>query len=77
MRLQLDNSDISFDKLTEEDLGNMKGTSLLWGALLSRLGKVDFEQLPGGCTLGLRPLEPIYKVFRDLGLVWIRQTEVL
>jgi UDP-N-acetylglucosamine 1-carboxyvinyltransferase len=66
--LEIDNSDISFRSLTEEDLGDMKGVSLLWGALLSRFGKVDFKDLPGGCTLGLRPLEPIYKVFRDLGV---------
>src|SRR3989344_8244217 len=68
MEIEIDNSDINFNKMTKEDLGNMKGTSLLWGALLSRFGKVDFEQLPGGCTLGFRPLEPIYKVFRDLGV---------
>ena len=29
--LKIDNSKITFDQLTEEDLGNMKGTSLLWG----------------------------------------------
>ncbi len=73
-KLLLDNTNINFDKLTQEDLGNMKGTSLLWGALLSRFGQVDFEKLPGGCTLGIRSLEPIYKVFRDLG-VTIKQTE--
>ena len=67
--LEVDNSKISFESLTQEDLGNMKGSSLLWGALLSRFGKVDFRDLPGGCTLGIRPLEPIYKVFRDLGVV--------
>ncbi len=66
--LEIDNSNISFRSMTEDDLGNMKGVSLLWGALLSRFGKVDFRNLPGGCTLGLRPLEPIYKVFRDLGV---------
>lgn len=66
--LILDNSELSFKRLTKEDLGNMKGTSLLWGALLSRFGKVDCEDLPGGCTLGLRPLEPIYSSMRELGV---------
>ncbi|MBU0570025.1 UDP-N-acetylglucosamine 1-carboxyvinyltransferase, partial [Patescibacteria group bacterium] len=65
---KIDNSSISFDKLTAEDLGNMKGMVLLWGALLARFGKVDFTSLPGGCTLGIRPFEPIFKVFRDLGV---------
>ncbi len=72
--LKIDNSKITFDQLTEEDLGNMKGTSLLWGALLARFGKVDFRNLPGGCTLGLRPFEPAYRAFRDLG-VYIKETE--
>jgi len=72
--LKIDNSKITFDQLTEEDLGNMKGTSLLWGALLARFGKVDFRDLPGGCTLGLRPFEPAYQAFRNLG-VYIKETE--
>ena len=67
-RLTIDNTKLSFEKLTLEDLGNMKGTSLLWGALLARFGKVDFSKLPGGCSLGIRPVEPAYKAFRDMGI---------
>lgn len=67
-KLVIDNKNVSFRNLTEEDLGNMKGTALLWGALLSRFGKVDFRDLPGGCTLGIRPFEPAYKAMRDLGV---------
>ena len=73
-RMVIDNGKVSFEKLTEEDLGNMKGTSLLWGALLARFGKVDFRDLPGGCTLGIRPFEPVYRAFRDLG-VDIKETQ--
>lgn len=67
-KLVIDNTNLTFEQLTHEDLGNMKGVSLLWGGLLSRFGKVDFEELPGGCTLGIRSLEPIYKVFKDFGV---------
>jgi UDP-N-acetylglucosamine 1-carboxyvinyltransferase len=67
-KMVIDNRTVSFDKLTKDDLGNMRGTSLLWGALLSRFGKVDTEDFPGGCTLGFRSLEPIYKVFKDFGV---------
>ena len=67
-KLTIDNSDINFLKLSEEDLGSMKASSLLWGGLLGRFKKVDFRELPGGCTLGLRPFEPFYKAFRDLGV---------
>lgn len=64
----IDNKNITFEKMNKGELGDMKGTSLLWGGLLGRFGKVDFSDLPGGCTLGIRPLEPIYKAFRDLGV---------
>lgn len=70
----LDNTNVSFEQLNHDDLGNMRGTALLWGGLLARFGKVDFEELPGGCTLGVRSLEPIYKVFKDFG-VDIDETE--
>lgn len=72
--LSIDNKKVSFEKLTRQDLGNMKGTSLLWGALLARFGRVDFRDLPGGCSLGLRPFEPIYFALRELGTS-IKETE--
>ncbi len=46
----------------------MKGTSLLWGPMLARFKKVLFSQLPGGCTLGVRPLGPQFDSFKDLGV---------
>jgi len=72
--LELDNSTLDFLALTEEDLGSIKASALLWGGLLGRFKKVDFSQLPGGCTLGIRPFEPFYKSFRDLG-VEVKDTE--
>lgn len=66
--MELDNSKLDFLALTEDDLGKIKASALLWGGLLGRFGKVDFSQLPGGCTLGIRPFEPFYKAFRDLGI---------
>ena len=66
--LKIDNSNLSFTELNPEDLGNIRGTSLLWGPMLARWGKIDFAGLPGGCTLGFRTLEPHYEAFRDLGV---------
>lgn len=66
--LKINNSKISFLNLGREDLGNMRGTSLLWGAMLARFKKVIFNELPGGCTLGFRTLDPHYSAFRDLGV---------
>jgi len=64
----VNNSNLKFEKLDREDLGNMKGISLLWGPMLARFGKVKFQELPGGCTLGCRTLGPHYQAFRDLGV---------
>lgn len=66
--LSLDNSNLSLQNLNRDDLGNMKGTSLLWGPLLARFGTVVFDDLPGGCTLGNRPLDAHYEAFKDLGV---------
>lgn len=66
--MELDNSVLSYKGLDREDLGNMKGTSLLWGPMLARFREVAFEDLPGGCTLGFRTLDPHYTAFRELGV---------
>lgn len=66
--LIIDNSKLRYTKLDHEDLGNMKGVSLLWGPMLARFKKVSFSDLPGGCTLGFRTLGPHYRAFRDLGV---------
>lgn len=67
-KLYIDNSGLNFHRFTKEDLGDMKGTSMLWGAMLGRFGKSDFEELPGGCTLGARPVDTHFVALRDLGV---------
>lgn len=66
--MEIDNKNIRFKDLDQEDLGNMRGTSLFWGPMLARFKKVNFKNLPGGCTLGIRPLDPHYRAFKDLGV---------
>lgn len=68
-QLIIDNSRLTLANIGQEELGNMRGTSLLWGPMLARFGKFSFEELPGGCSLGVRPLDPHYQAFRDLGVV--------
>lgn len=67
-KITIDNSKLKLENVTKEDLGNMKGMSLLWGPMLARFCKVAFEGLPGGCTLGFRTLTPHYQAFTDLGV---------
>lgn len=66
--LVIDNSNVNAKGLGRDELGNMRGTALLWGPMLARFGSVNFEELPGGCTLGARPLNPHYDAFASLGV---------
>ncbi len=66
--LTIDNSKLIYDRVSKENVGNMRGMSLLWGPMLSRFGKVEFEELPGGCTLGIRSLGPHYDAFKSLNV---------
>jgi len=66
--LHIDNRDLHFHRFTKAEIGDMKGTAMLWGAMLGRFGKSDFEDLPGGCTLGARPIDAHFAAFRDLGV---------
>ena len=66
--ITVDNSQVSNSTLGKEDLGHMRGTSLLWGPALARFKKIAFDELPGGCTLGARPLDAHYQAFKDLGV---------
>lgn len=66
--LKIDNSKLTLKNLGPEDLGKIRGTSLLWGPILGRFGKINFTGLPSGCTLGYRTLEPHFQAFDDLGV---------
>ena len=69
--LSIDNSKLKYDGLEMKGLNQskgIKGTSLLWGPMLARFGKTEIDELPGGCTLGNRPLDAHYQAFADLGV---------
>jgi UDP-N-acetylglucosamine 1-carboxyvinyltransferase len=66
--IKIDNSKLTYEKIKKSEVGNMRGTSLFWGPMLARFGRVGFEELPGGCTLGVRSLNPHYDAFSQLGV---------
>lgn len=68
-QMTINNKNLRYKSLDSVDLASMRGTSLLWGPLLSRFKRVTFTELPAGCTLGLRPMTAHYKAFQDLGVV--------
>jgi len=75
--ITIDNSQVTLANMAKGDLGSMRGTSLLWGPMLARFGKLVFDDLPGGCSLGARSLSPHYQAFSDLGVEVIQTNNSL
>ncbi|OGM24909.1 hypothetical protein A3D00_00210 [Candidatus Woesebacteria bacterium RIFCSPHIGHO2_02_FULL_38_9] len=65
--MKIDNAKVALENISKEDLGTMRGSSLLWGPMLARFGKIEFGKRPAGCNLGYRTLSPHYQAFEDLG----------
>ncbi len=69
--LTIDNSRLKYDPLTPADSNTTKGirgTTLLWGPMLARFGKLESSEQPPGCTLGARPIDAHFAAFADLGV---------
>ncbi len=58
---------ISKYKISNELMSNMRSSVLFLGALLARLGKAVVTR-PGGCAIGVRPVDLHIKAFRSLGV---------
>ncbi len=64
--LEIDSTDItSYDACTD-DVRRMRASYYFIGALLARFGKARVE-LPGGCPIGVRPIDQHIKGFEALG----------
>ncbi len=64
--LEIDASDISTVNACTEDVRRMRASYYFIGALLSRYKKARVE-LPGGCPIGVRPIDQHIKGFEALG----------
>ena len=64
--LKINSKDVD-NYMTKEDLMNkMRASFLVMGPLLARLGKAK-NSLPGGCSIGARPIDLHLKGFKALG----------
>jgi len=45
----------------------MRGAVLLLGPLVARIGEIEVKEEIGGCTLGIRELDPHLEVLKELG----------
>jgi UDP-N-acetylglucosamine 1-carboxyvinyltransferase len=65
--MTIENDDINLDKFDGRFPANMRGAVLLMGSLTYRLGNLSWKSKIGGCTLGLREIDPHLEVLRTLG----------
>lgn len=64
--LEIDSTDISTVNACTEDVRRMRASYYFIGSLLSRFKKARVE-LPGGCPIGVRPIDQHIKGFEALG----------
>ncbi|MEE0776639.1 MAG: UDP-N-acetylglucosamine 1-carboxyvinyltransferase [Bacillota bacterium] len=54
--------------LPDELMKSMRASNLIWGPSLGRFGKADIP-LPGGCPIGIRPMDIHIKGMKALGVI--------
>ncbi len=66
--LEIDCSELQNGVVTEEFTNQIRASSLLLGPLLARFGRAELG-MPGGCSIGSRPLDIHMSGFEKLGAV--------
>ena len=64
--LFVDTKNVASYKAVDDEVSRMRGSCYLIGALLARFGKAEVA-LPGGCSIGTRPIDMHLKGFSSLG----------
>lgn len=64
----IDASDLSLHNLPNELICNMRGSILLFGSILSRIGELKIP-FPGGCVIGKRSVQAHTHALQSLGAV--------
>lgn len=64
----VDSGDINCSAIPEELMSEMRSSIIFLGALLARFGRGS-ATLPGGCEIGLRPIDMHIAAFRSMGIV--------
>lgn len=64
----VNSSDVSCTRVPETLMREMRSSIIFLGALLARFGKGE-ATLPGGCEIGLRPIDIHLSAFRSMGVL--------
>lgn len=65
--IKIKTKDVDPSKIKEDLVLLLRGSVLLLGPLLARFGRVRIPQ-PGGCIIGVRPIDTHLDAFRQLGI---------
>ncbi len=65
--LEVDSSDISGYTIPDDLMRQMRSSIIFLGAIISKLGKAEVS-MPGGCEIGLRPIDLHLKALQKLGV---------
>ncbi len=74
--LTVDTSSISSVHIGPDIMKKMRASILVLGPLLARFGKADVA-LPGGCVLGMRPIDYHIKSFAKMGATFTQSNDLL
>ncbi len=64
----IDSKNVCKSSVKEELMEKMRSSIILSGAIIARMKKAE-TSFPGGCELGLRPIDLHIKAFRELGVI--------
>ncbi|MFH1895877.1 MAG: UDP-N-acetylglucosamine 1-carboxyvinyltransferase [bacterium] len=65
--LEINNKDLKLPQSSESFPIGMRGSLLLLGPLVARFKNINFLTTVGGCTLGIRELDPHLEILKALG----------
>lgn len=66
--LKISHQKIEPEKIKKEIVSLFRGSILLYGSLLARIGQITLPQ-PGGCVIGARPIDTHLDLFSQLGVI--------
>ncbi len=75
-RVRICCQEIDLSKVNKEIVSTLRGSILLHGALLARIGKISLPQ-PGGCVIGARLIDTHLDVFSQFGVKMIQEDNFL
>jgi UDP-N-acetylglucosamine 1-carboxyvinyltransferase len=67
-KIRIENEDINPDKMDVELVKKIRSSILLFGPLSARFDKFQIHH-PGGCKIGIRPMDTHFEALRKMGII--------